>query len=79
MQDRQTFRWSSRPCTNKKNLISIERHDEDKVTNVSYLCLKILHGFLKGFGWCPLVVTQDGYCSVSPIIREDLSRDVVIT
>lgn len=24
MKDKKTFRWSSRPCTNKKNLISIE-------------------------------------------------------
>jgi len=79
MQERQTFIWSNRPSTNKTKKKTAKyqyKDNKDKVTNVSYLCLKILHGLLKRLGWCPLVVTQDGYCSVSPIVGEDFRRNI---
>lgn len=45
----------------------------------SYFGLKILHGLLKSFGRCPLVVTEDSNSSVSSVVGEDLRRNVIIT
>lgn len=33
-----------------------------------YLGLKVLHGLLKGLGWCSLVVTEDGHSAVGSVI-----------
>lgn len=44
-----------------------------------YLGLKVLHGFLKGLGWCSLVVTEDGHRTVGSVIRQDFGWNAVIS
>lgn len=44
-----------------------------------YLGLKVLHGFLKGLGWRSLVVTEDGHGAVGSVVRQDFSRNAVVS
>ena len=44
----------------------------------AYLRLEVLHRLLKGFGCCPLVVTQDSHSSVGPVVGQDLCWNVFI-
>lgn len=44
----------------------------------SNLSLKVLHRLLKRLGWSPLMVTQDGYSPVGPVVGQDLGRNVVL-
>lgn len=43
-----------------------------------YLALQVHHGLLEGLRWSPLVVAQNGNCSVGTVIGKDLRRNVVI-
>lgn len=42
------------------------------LTMTGYLGLKVSHGLIEGLRRSPLVVTQDGHGSVSPVVREQL-------
>lgn len=48
-------------------------------TGFFYLGLKVLHGFLKGFGWSSLVVTEDGHRPVGSVIGQDFCWNAVIS
>lgn len=43
-----------------------------------YLGLEVLHGFLKGFGWRPLVVAEEGHRPVGPVVGQDFGWDAVV-
>jgi len=68
----------------KRFPLTDDRQNSPKLTllvilNPSHLDLQILHGFLKGFGWRPLVVTEKRHGSARSVTREDLLRDELIS
>lgn len=66
-------------CDKTKYRMS-ERLQRQRMERVmAYLGLKVLHGFLKGFGRRSLVVTEDGHRPVGSVIWEDFGWNAVIS
>lgn len=55
-------------------LTGCKRNDcaPDLNSSCSYLGLEVSHGLLEGLWRCPLVVTENSNCSVSPVVGQQL-------
>lgn len=65
--------------TQKKKNIRGEIRCGGSQFGLSYLGLEVLHWLLKSFWYRPLMVAQDGHSSVSSVVGEQLSSNIVVS